>query len=40
MEPGGLDFSYPLIGSAQNWNEFLQVMSKIAGPGRMEFMRT
>ncbi len=34
VEPGGLDFSYPLIGSAQNWNEFLQVMSKIAGPGQ------
>ena len=34
VEPGGLDFSYPLIGSTQNWNEFLQVMSKIAGPGQ------
>lgn len=34
VEPGGLDFSYPLIGSAQNWKEFLQVMSKIAGPGQ------
>ncbi len=34
VEPGGLDFSYPLIGRAQNWKEFLQVMSKIAGPGQ------
>jgi penicillin G amidase len=34
VEPGGLDFSYPLIGSTKNWNEFLGVMSKIAGPGQ------
>ena len=34
VEPGALDFSYPLIGSARNWNEFLQVMSRIAGPGQ------
>ncbi len=34
VEPGALDFSYPLIGSARNWNEFLHVMSKIAGPGQ------
>jgi penicillin amidase len=33
-EPGGLDFSYPLLGSAKNWNEFLGVMKKIAGPGQ------
>src|SRR6202142_1694816 len=34
LEPGALDFSYPLIGGAQNWDEFLLVMSKIAGPGQ------
>ncbi|MFZ0634112.1 MAG: penicillin acylase family protein [Candidatus Acidiferrales bacterium] len=33
-EPGGLDFSYPLVGSAENWTDFLHVMSKIAGPGQ------
>jgi penicillin amidase len=34
LDPGALDFSYPLIGGAQNWDEFLLVMSKIAGPGQ------
>lgn len=34
VEPGALDFSYPLIGRARNWDEFLQEMSKIAGPGQ------
>jgi penicillin G amidase len=34
LEAGALDFSYPLIGGAQDWEEFLLVMSKIAGPGQ------
>ena len=34
LEPGALDFSYPLIGGAQDWDEFLLVMSKVAGPGQ------
>jgi len=33
-EPGGLDFSYPLLGSAKGWDEFREMMKKIAGPGQ------
>ena len=34
LEPGGLDFGFPLFGRAQNWNEFLEVTRHIAGPGQ------
>src|ERR1700733_437591 len=33
-EPAALDFSYPLLGSATNFSEFLQIIHKIAGPGQ------
>ena len=33
-EPGALDFSYPLLGYAKNFSEFLQLIHKIAGPGQ------
>ncbi|MFZ0038050.1 MAG: penicillin acylase family protein [Candidatus Acidiferrales bacterium] len=33
-EPGALDFSYPLLGDATNFSEFLQTIHKIAGPGQ------
>lgn len=34
LEPGGLDFGFPMIGKAQNWNEFIDVTRHIAGPGQ------
>jgi penicillin amidase len=34
MEAGSLDFSYPLLGAATDWNSFLEVMRKIDGPGQ------
>jgi len=34
LEPGGLDFGFPLLGKAQNWNEFIDVTRHIAGPGQ------
>jgi penicillin amidase len=34
LEPGGLDFGYPLLGRAQNWNEFVETTRHIAGPGQ------
>jgi penicillin G amidase len=34
IEPGGLDFGFPLIGKAQNWNEFIEVTRHIGGPGQ------
>ena len=34
LEPGGLDFGYPLLGKAQNWDEFVEVTRHIAGPGQ------
>ena len=33
-EPGGMDFGYPMLGHAHNWNEFLDVMSRVHGPGQ------
>ncbi|HXW18093.1 MAG TPA: penicillin acylase family protein [Candidatus Acidoferrales bacterium] len=33
-EPGALDFSYPLLGQATNFSEFLQILHKIPGPGQ------
>jgi penicillin amidase len=34
LEPGGLDFGFPLLGRASNWNEFVEVTRHIAGPGQ------
>jgi penicillin amidase len=34
LEPGGLDFGFPLLGQAKNWNEFLEATRRIAGPGQ------
>jgi penicillin amidase len=33
-EPGGMDFGYPMLGHAQNWDEFLDVMRSVHGPGQ------
>ncbi len=33
-EPGGMDFGYPKLGRAKNWNEFLDVMRQVHGPGQ------
>ncbi len=33
-EPGGMDFGYPMLGHAQNWNDFLEVMRLVHGPGQ------
>ena len=34
LEPGGLDFGFPLLGRAHNWNEFIETTQHIAGPGQ------
>lgn len=34
LEPGGLDFGFPLLGRAQNWSEFVELTRHIAGPGQ------
>ncbi len=34
LEPGGLDFGFPLLGRAQNWNELIETTRQIAGPGQ------
>jgi penicillin amidase len=34
LEPGGLDFGFPLLGRAKNWDEFIEVTRHIAGPGQ------
>ena len=34
LDPGGLDFGFPLLGRAKNWNEFMEVTRHIAGPGQ------
>jgi penicillin amidase len=34
LEPGGLDFGFPLLGQAQNWRDFLETTRHIAGPGQ------
>ncbi|HXN20223.1 MAG TPA: penicillin acylase family protein [Candidatus Binatus sp.] len=34
LEPGGLDFGFPLLGQAQNWHEFLAATQRIAGPAQ------
>jgi penicillin amidase len=33
-EPGGLGFAFPLLGRAQNWDEFRDVARRIPGPGQ------
>ncbi len=34
LEPGGLDFGFPLLGRTSNWNEFVEVTRHISGPGQ------
>jgi penicillin amidase len=34
LEPGGLDFGFPLLGRASNWNEFIELTRHISGPGQ------
>lgn len=34
LEPGGLDFGFPLLGRAKNWNDFVEITRNIAGPGQ------
>lgn len=34
LQPGGIGFAFPLIGRAQNWQQFLDVMSQIRGPAQ------
>jgi penicillin G amidase len=34
LEPGGLDFGFPLLGRATNWSEFVETTRHIAGPGQ------
>ncbi len=34
LEPGGLDFGFPLLGKAQNWHDFIETTRHIAGPGQ------
>jgi penicillin amidase len=34
LEPGGLDFGFPMLGRAANWTDFIEVTRHIAGPGQ------
>ena len=34
LEPGGLDFGFPLLGEATDWNSFIETTRHIAGPGQ------
>jgi penicillin amidase len=34
LEPGGLDFGFPFLGKARDWNSFLETTRHIAGPGQ------
>jgi penicillin G amidase len=34
LEPGGLDFGFPLLDEAQDWNSFIETTRHIAGPGQ------
>jgi penicillin amidase len=34
LEPGGLDFGFPLLGRAKNWDDFVEITRNIAGPGQ------
>lgn len=33
-EPGGLDFTFPLLGNAHNWAEFRETLRGLAGPAQ------
>ncbi len=34
LEPGGLDFGFPFLGKARDWNSFVETTRHIAGPGQ------
>jgi penicillin amidase len=34
LEPGGLDFGFPILGRAKNWAEFIEISRHVAGPGQ------
>jgi penicillin G amidase len=34
LQPGGLDFGFPLLGRAKNWDEFIEITRHIGGPGQ------
>ena len=34
LDPGGLDFGFPLLGEARDWNSFIETTRHIAGPGQ------
>jgi penicillin G amidase len=34
LEPGGLDFGFPLLGEAENWHDFIETTRHISGPGQ------
>jgi penicillin amidase len=34
LEAGGLDFGFPLLGRAKNWDEFIELTRHITGPGQ------
>jgi penicillin amidase len=34
LEPGGLDFGFPMLGKTKNWDEFVEATRHIAGPGQ------
>jgi|SRR5580704_3143392 penicillin amidase len=34
LESGGLDFGFPVLGRARNWDEFIETTRHIAGPGQ------
>lgn len=34
LEPDGLDFGFPILGRARNWEEFIEISRHIAGPGQ------
>jgi len=34
LEPGGLDFGFPLLGRANSWDEFIEASRHISGPGQ------
>jgi penicillin amidase len=34
LDPGGLDFGFPMLGKTKNWDEFVEATQHIAGPGQ------
>src|SRR5271156_5774328 len=34
LEPGGLDFGFPMLDEARDWNSFIETTRHIAGPGQ------